>query len=73
MKANYCPACHGTGHVLDHKTIGRRMQAARHAKGVSLRVMAKRIGVSHSYLCLLEKGQRHWPWKLQNRFLGVLE
>lgn len=40
------------------RTIGRRVRQVRNARGKSLAVVAERAGISKSYLCRLEKGQR---------------
>lgn len=38
--------------------VGRRVRELREARGWSLRQLASRAGVSHSYVDFLEKGQR---------------
>ena len=40
------------------RTIGRRVRQVRNARQKSQRVVAERAGISKSYLCRLEKGQR---------------
>ncbi|MDQ3989189.1 MAG: helix-turn-helix domain-containing protein [Actinomycetota bacterium] len=40
------------------RTIGRRARQVRNVRGKSLAVIAERAGISKSYLCRLEKGQR---------------
>jgi transcriptional regulator with XRE-family HTH domain len=40
------------------RTIGRRVRQVRNVRGKSLAVVAERAGISKSYLCRLEKGQR---------------
>jgi transcriptional regulator with XRE-family HTH domain len=40
------------------RTIGRRVRQIRNARQKSQRVVAERAGISKSYLCRLEKGQR---------------
>ncbi|MGH3978541.1 MAG: helix-turn-helix domain-containing protein [Pseudonocardiaceae bacterium] len=40
------------------RTIGRRVRQIRDARGMTQKVVADRAGISKSYLCRLEKGQR---------------
>lgn len=40
------------------RTIGRRVRQVRNARQKSQRVVAERAGISKSYLCRLEKGER---------------
>jgi len=45
-------------HMEDSVTIGRRLRRTRRARGKSLRVVAGLAGISGSYLCRLELGER---------------
>ncbi|MGH3979673.1 MAG: helix-turn-helix domain-containing protein [Pseudonocardiaceae bacterium] len=40
------------------RTIGRRVRQIRNARGLTQKVVADRAGISKSYLCRVEKGQR---------------
>ncbi|MGH3812526.1 MAG: helix-turn-helix domain-containing protein, partial [Pseudonocardiaceae bacterium] len=40
------------------RTIGRRVRQIRNARGLTQQVVADRAGISKSYLCRVEKGQR---------------
>lgn len=55
-----CSKCNGTGEELNHAQIGAGVRTQRLAAGVSLRKLARVIGLSHSYLCQLEQGKRQW-------------
>lgn len=54
-----CPKCLGSGEVrsVDHKAL----RLVRFKCGVSLRTMAKRIGVTPPYLSDIELGRRGCP------------
>ena len=45
---------------IDHVATGAKMSFLRRAAGMTMREMARRIGVSAGYLCDLEHGRRHW-------------
>lgn len=53
-----CPRCDGTGRVLDIGVHAVLLQQARRDAGVSLREMARGLGISPSYLCDIEHGRR---------------
>ena len=46
--------------MQDDKVLGRTMRARRTAKGLLLRELAARLGLTASYLCDLELGRRAW-------------
>ncbi len=50
----------------------RRLKAIRKAKGLSLRALAERVGVSHTYLHLIETGEREPDKEVLKRLLKVL-
>lgn len=60
MKNKPCPHCNGTGKVPDDAAIGKRLRALRLSKNVTLREMARRLGVSVMWLSDLERGKRYW-------------
>ena len=49
------------------------LKRLRKAKGLSLRNLAKKVGVSHSLLYLIEKGERRPKEELLDKILAVLE
>lgn len=55
-----CRKCGGTGKELDPTGVGLEMRTARIKANVSLRDMAKRMGMSPPYLSDLELGRRDW-------------
>lgn len=55
-----CPLCEGTGKVTDNIGIGQQMREERKNAGLSLRTVAKRLGVSAAYVSDLELGRRNW-------------
>jgi predicted transcriptional regulator len=50
-----CPTCHQTREAVD----GNSLRAAREAAQVSLREMARRLGISASYLSDIERNRRN--------------
>jgi len=55
-----CKRCGGNGEEQDSSAIGETMRRARRGAGLTLAIIAKRGGVTASYLCDLENGRRHW-------------
>ena len=49
--------------VTDDVQTGKNARAAREQARLSLREVARRLGVSPAYVCDLEKGRR--PWNMQ--------
>lgn len=72
MKYTACPHCNGTGKIPDDRDMGARKRAERVEAGVSLRMMAYRMGVSPAYLSDLELGRRRWGAKQIERFADAL-
>lgn len=62
-----CPACAGTGQILDRAAFGAQMQAKREAAGLTLRELAERMEMSIGYVSDLEHGRKAWgdgiTWK----------
>lgn len=54
MRGNTCPTCHAATESID----GGSLRAAREVKGIGLRVFARRIGRSSSYLSDVENNRR---------------
>lgn len=53
--------------VIDHFSTGASYRAVRCGAGKSLKAIAKRMGVSASYLSDLERGRRNWDAGLAER------
>lgn len=47
-------------YLLNHALIGERVRARRIAAQISMRNLARWMGVSHTYMQHLETGQRAW-------------
>lgn len=63
-----CPRCGGSGEVEDEGVLGMKMRVLRKDAGVTLREMARRIGVSASYLSDLELGRRRWSPRFRSAY-----
>ena len=59
-------------HDPNEKDIGWRMSEIRKVNGKTLKEMATRIGVSTSFLCQLEHGQRHWKQRWIEGYLKLV-
>ena len=46
---------------MNNQNLGQLIKRRREEYGISQAALARRIGVSPSYLCRLEKGNRHKP------------
>ena len=55
MMGSTCPSCGAARESID----GRSLRAARSACGVSLRELARRIGLSAAYLSDVERNKRN--------------
>lgn len=53
--------------------IGVKIKKARIGLNLTTRLLAARVGVSHSYLILIEKGQRRFPKRLVEKLGKALE
>ena len=62
-----------TVRVIDHVKTGAKAHDIRLAAKVSLRAVARRIGVSPTLLCDLEKGRRSWTLTRFQTVLAVVE
>lgn len=62
-----CDKCWGTGKVIDHRDLGRRVRRIRRDRGLSLKALAMELGVSSGFLSLLESGKRRWTQDLWNK------
>lgn len=68
MQQKQCDKCGGTGQLLDPIRLKRQRRRAE----LSQRTMAKRMGITASYLCDLEHGRRDWNAQLDERFRAAL-
>jgi predicted transcriptional regulator len=68
-----CKRCGGTGDEPDQLATGQTLRGMRTSAGISLRRMAKLIGLSHSFLSQLESGQRSWRRSVQKRYEQVIQ
>jgi len=62
-----CRKCWGTGKVIDHQELGAQARRLRRKRGLSLGVMARRLGISEGFLCYLEIGKRSWTPELYRK------
>lgn len=73
VKTKPCPNCNGTGRVLDDAAFGQKMRYLRERKEVTLRALAKAMGISAPYLSDLELGRRHWHENIVSHYKVTLE
>lgn len=60
MRGDTCPTCGTARESID----GRSLRAAREVCEMSLRELARRIGLSATYLSQVERNQRHVTQKV---------
>lgn len=63
-----CQKCNGTGFEPDPTTIGQTMRKIRSESGLSLRLVAGRMGYSAAYLSDMELGRRLFGAMQQKKF-----
>lgn len=68
-----CHCCEGSGKEIDQKQLGLALSGLRLRSGIGLRDMARRVGISHTYLKLLEKGDRVWTSEIRSDYQFALE
>lgn len=73
MDYDTCKCCNGTGKVPNQVSVGSAMRAERKIANVSLRRMAKLIGISAPYLSDLELGRRVWSENRINEYRDGLK
>lgn len=59
--------------VIQHDETGKEARLQRTKRGVSLRRLAKEMGITPSYLSDLELGRRHWNMDRIRLFEKTLE
>jgi len=72
LKHQNCHCCSGSGKELDHYQVGADMQSLRKLAGLKQSYIAMKLGFSTSYICQLEKGERHWNLDLIQAFKKAL-
>ena len=68
---NACPVCLGTGKVLDQAAQGEKARRLRN--GLSQAYVARKMGITPSYLNYLESGKRPWSTQLWQSFQAALK
>lgn len=68
-----CPKCYGTGRIPDNTALGKSMRLKREVAGISLRSLARLLGISAPYLSDLERGRREWNSVRTNAYFNALE
>lgn len=53
---------------IDHQATGKGARQYREERGLSIRKVAQRMGLSASFVSDLELGRRHWTDALTKRF-----
>ena len=74
IKKLKCPCCDGSGEELDPEVVGREMRRKRVTShpALGVREMAGKLGLSHTYLTLLEQGKRKWTPTLRHDYLNEI-
>lgn len=54
--------------VIDHKATGEYARKARKREGLSLREVARRMGMSAAFISDLERGNRNWTEELAAKY-----
>jgi predicted transcriptional regulator len=67
-----CKHCQGTGRVVPDDVQGAELRHLRDEARLSIRAVARAMGVSHAYLGDLETGHRAWRPALIKRFMDAL-
>ena len=71
-KPKKCRRCKGTGREPNQAETGLWFRAHREQQGISLRVMAGRLGISPSFLSNLEQGRRVWTDRVRSAYRAAL-
>lgn len=62
-----CPKCDGEGWIYC-PPIGHELRKQRKEAGITMRALAKQLGISPTYLSDLENDRRGWNGRLVNRY-----
>ena len=65
-----CPRCYGAGYL--HRISGAWLRRVRTARGVTLRAVARRVGVSATFLSDVERGRRWINPDMCSRYLRAI-
>jgi len=65
MRIMICPRCNGSGRLPSH----RKLRQARIRAGLGIRELARKLGLSPSYVCLIDNGQQIPPARTAGRWL----
>lgn len=58
--------------TIDHKATGEAVREFREQHKVSLREVARRLGISPAFLSDLERGRRNWTYELLDQWYDVI-
>lgn len=67
-----CHCCGGSGEEEDRTSFGRALSGIRLRADMGLREMARKLGISHTYLWQLENGKRNWTPELERNYRELL-
>ena len=73
MHTEPCQHCKGTGKQLNQRAVGAEMRGLRELAQVSLREMARRMGITPPYLSDMELGKRNWSLERLEAFRKSLK
>ncbi len=57
---------------IDHALAGKNVRSAREQRGMSLRKLAIKMGITAPFLSDLERGRRNWNEQRYNSALNIL-
>lgn len=67
-----CTHCLGAGTEPELKNIGLKLRKERRTKDIPIQMVAKRMGVTVSYVTFLELGKRAWTTALKEKYQAAL-
>lgn len=68
-----CHCCHGTGLEFDSRNVGLEMRALRMLRRKTMKIIARKMKVTESYICELEHGRRNWTRFLIKEYMKALK
>lgn len=72
MREIVCPKCSGRGKVPDPET-GLEIRRERERLGISQEEVARRMGITQSYLTMLERDKRPWSANMVTAYRVALK
>lgn len=63
-----CPKCDGAGTLPNPAKVGPELRLVRKQARISLRQLGAQMGLAHSYIQSLERGERAWTASLIDRY-----